>query len=59
VTHFATYNDAGEIAFRVDLVGKADGGVPTPHIQYPIWNVDQKTGAKYLNKWGPAQPWQP
>ena len=32
ITAYEVYNPAGEPLFRVDLVGRAHGGIPTPHV---------------------------
>lgn len=56
--HFARYDPAtGEIMYRVDLVGHSDAGVPTPHLQYPKYNVMPSTGVRILNDWSRAVPY--
>ncbi|HEY5983054.1 MAG TPA: RHS repeat-associated core domain-containing protein [Anaerolineales bacterium] len=57
ITAFAAYDDAGDVIYRVDLIGKPHGGVPTPHIQYSVWDVNPTTGRRYMRGWTRALPW--
>jgi RHS repeat-associated protein len=47
---FAYYED-GNIVFRVDLTGKADQGVATPHLQWAIWDTKPDTGEVFFRDW--------
>ncbi len=54
IGHFARYDSAGSAMYRVDIVGAADVGVPTPHLQAAKWNMNPATGITHFNGWANA-----
>ena len=52
ITFYATYDSNGGPVKRVDLIGPAHDGVPTPHVQEFKKNVDSVTGDVFYNKTG-------
>ncbi|MCP3878323.1 MAG: hypothetical protein GY701_08015 [Sulfitobacter sp.] len=54
VTFYQLYDDLGNPAMRVDLVGPAHGGIPTPHVQEFVLNTNPATGQTFVNK-GPVR----
>ncbi|WP_162144337.1 RHS repeat-associated core domain-containing protein, partial [Methylocaldum szegediense] len=44
ITHFQVYDVAGLPLKRVDIIGAAHGGVPTPHVVEFVHNVNPRTG---------------
>ena len=54
VTYYQVYDDLGRPVMRVDLVGRAHGGIPTPHVQEYVLNTNPATGQTFVNK-GPVR----
>lgn len=50
VTSYQVYNDAGEPVKRVDVTGKAHGGVPTPHVVEFERHTNPKTGEVFIKQ---------
>lgn len=59
VTHYAVYDSKGLIEKRVDLIGKAHGGVPTPHVIDYETHINPRTGETYRNRIKAARPARP
>jgi RHS repeat-associated protein len=56
--NFARYDTStGQIIYRVDISGRADAGVPTPHLHYPKYNILPTTGEMILNDWYSPVPY--
>lgn len=55
---FARYDTStGQIIYRVDISGRADAGVSTPHLHYPKYNILPTTGEMILNDWYSPVPY--
>ncbi len=50
ITGYATFNEKGLQINRVDLTGKAHGGVDTPHVHEFEYNQNPKTGEWYARE---------
>ena len=56
LTNYQTYNRLGLPTKRMDLVGGAHGGVPTPHVHVAKYRKNPKTGESFPDMKGPVRP---
>jgi hypothetical protein len=61
IQRYAVYNQSGLPIKRVDLIGPAHGGVPTPHVRGFDIHTNPSTGEQFIQPWDnprAAFPWE-
>jgi hypothetical protein len=59
VNGYAVYDSQGNIVKRVDITGRAHGGVPTPHVLEYDQNTNPETGQVFVNPQKTVRPATP
>jgi hypothetical protein len=59
VNGYAVYDSQGNIVKRVDITGRAHGGVPTPHVLEYDQNINPETGQVFVNPQKTVRPATP
>ena len=49
ITKYTTFGKNGEFVKEVRVTGKEHGNIPRPNVKEPNYNVNPKTGQKFLN----------